>query len=80
MKSFYEATGDTSYPRVISLCSNPAGPTFVCSSTTGRSRSNSFGADMGPGAGSKIGKLTLWDLKTMKTDVSDQTSIKLKVI
>ncbi|XP_060570852.1 WD repeat-containing protein 91-like [Ruditapes philippinarum] len=68
MKSFYEATADASYPRIVTLCSNPASPMFVCSATSGHPRSSSFSSDIGPSHDSRAGKLTVWDLKTMKTD------------
>ena len=60
------------YFRVISLCSNPAGATFVCASTTGRARSSSLGGEIGQSVGNRVGKLTLWDLKTMKAEVRIQ--------
>lgn len=56
--------------RIVSLCSNPASPMFVCSATSGQGRSGSIGSDTGPSRGNRIGKLTIWDLKTMRTDVS----------
>ncbi|KAL4231180.1 WD repeat-containing protein 91 [Mactra antiquata] len=70
MKSFYEASADPSYPRIVNICSNPASPMFVCSATSGRSRSGSIGSDTGPSQDNRIGKLTIWDLKTMKTEKS----------
>ena len=57
------------YFRVICLCSNPAAATFVCASTTGRARTGSLGGEVGHSTGNRVGKLTLWDLKTMKTEV-----------
>ncbi|XP_053407705.1 WD repeat-containing protein 91-like [Mercenaria mercenaria] len=66
MKSFYEATADTSYPRIVTLCSNPAAPVFVCSATSGHARSGSTSSD--GGHDNRNGKLTVWDLKTMKSD------------
>ncbi|KAK3593070.1 hypothetical protein CHS0354_007861 [Potamilus streckersoni] len=69
MKSFYEATGDPSYPRILCLCANPNSHTFVCSSTVNnRTRTGSLGGDIGPVVGSKVGRLTVWDLKSMKID------------
>ncbi|XP_052772488.1 WD repeat-containing protein 91-like isoform X1 [Mya arenaria] len=68
MKSFYEATADASFPRIVGLCSNPCTPGFVCSASTGRGRSGSIGPDTGPSRDNKIGRLTLWDLKTMKVE------------
>ncbi|KAL5021151.1 hypothetical protein ScPMuIL_000306 [Solemya velum] len=68
MKSFYEAAGDASYPRIVCLCSSPVSTQFVSSATVNRGRSGSFGGDSGVATGSKVGKLTLWDLKTMKLE------------
>ena len=42
---------------------------FVCASTTGRARSSSVGGEIGQSVGNRVGKLTLWDLKTMKAEV-----------
>ncbi|XP_060072966.1 WD repeat-containing protein 91-like [Ylistrum balloti] len=69
MKSFYEATADASYPRVINLCASPAGGSFVCSASVNRARSGSSSGESGPSPSiSKVGKLTLWDLRTMKVN------------
>ncbi|OWF40423.1 WD repeat-containing protein 91 [Mizuhopecten yessoensis] len=69
MKSFYEATADASYPRVINLCASPAGGSFVCSASVNRTRSGSSSGESGPAPSiSKVGKLTLWDLRTMKVN------------
>ncbi|XP_076104338.1 WD repeat-containing protein 91-like isoform X4 [Mytilus galloprovincialis] len=65
MKSFYEASADASYPRIISLCSNPAGGSFVCSASVHRSRSASGSSEL-QGYTGKVGKLSYWDLRTMK--------------
>ncbi|CAC5399011.1 WD repeat-containing protein 91 [Mytilus coruscus] len=65
MKSFYEASADASYPRIISLCSNPAGGSFVCSASVHRSRSASGSLEL-QGYTGKVGKLSYWDLRTMK--------------
>ncbi|XP_033757120.1 WD repeat-containing protein 91-like isoform X2 [Pecten maximus] len=69
MKSFYEATADASYPRVINLCTSPAGGSFVCSASVNRARSGSSSGEGSPASSiSKVGKLTLWDLRTMKVN------------
>ncbi|KAK3094729.1 hypothetical protein FSP39_005505 [Pinctada imbricata] len=64
MKSFYEATADTSFPRIVSLCSTTVGGSFVCSATVNRARSGSSSGPTSPGLG-RVGKLTVWDLRTM---------------
>ncbi|KAJ8317213.1 hypothetical protein KUTeg_005117 [Tegillarca granosa] len=68
MKSFYEASADSSYPRIVNLCSNPAGGFFVCSATVNRARTTSLGTEDASteSAVNKIGKLSLWELRTMK--------------
>lgn len=67
MKSFYEASGDPNFPRVTGLCSNPVSPTFVCCSCADKGRSGS-GTDMDNLSASGRCKLSLWDLKTMKSE------------
>ena len=56
--------------RIISLCSNPAGGSFVCSASVHRSRSASGSSDILQGFIGKVGKLSYWDLRTMKMIVS----------
>ncbi|KAH3787615.1 hypothetical protein DPMN_165741 [Dreissena polymorpha] len=68
MKSFYEASADLSYPRIIGLYSSPTCQSFVCSACVGRVRSGSLGVDTGPSRDARVGKLTIWDLKTMKAE------------
>ncbi|XP_069139768.1 WD repeat-containing protein 91-like isoform X2 [Argopecten irradians] len=69
MKSFYEATADASYPRMINLCTSPTGGSFVCSASVNRARSGSSSGEGSPASSiSKVGKLTLWDLRTMKVN------------
>ncbi|XP_061165038.1 WD repeat-containing protein 91-like [Saccostrea echinata] len=66
MKSFYEASADSSYPRIVSLSSSPSSGAFICSATVNRARSGS-GSDIGPSSSiARVGKLTLWELRTMK--------------
>lgn len=64
MKSFYEATSDSSYPRIVSLSSNQSNGTFVCSATVNRARSAS-GSDLQTSTNARVGKLSLWDLRSM---------------
>ncbi|KAL3865137.1 hypothetical protein ACJMK2_006758 [Sinanodonta woodiana] len=55
--------------KILCLCANPNSHTFVCSSTVNnRTRTGSLGGDIGPVLGSKVGRLTVWDLKSMKID------------
>lgn len=65
MKSFYEATTDSSYPRIVSLSSTPTNDAFICSATINRARSAS-GSDIVTSASARYGKLSLWDLRSMK--------------
>lgn len=66
MKSFYEASSDSSYPRIVSLSSSPSSGAFVCCATVNRARTAS-GSEAGPVSSiARIGKLTLWELRTMK--------------
>jgi WD40 repeat protein len=66
MKSFYEASSDSSYPRIVSLSSSPSSGAFVCCATVNRARTAS-GSEAGPVSSiSRVGKLTLWELRTMK--------------
>lgn len=57
--------------RIISLCSNPAGGSFVCSASVHRSRSASGSSEL-QGYTGKVGKLSYWDLRTMKMIVRPQ--------
>ncbi|XP_062602822.1 WD repeat-containing protein 91-like [Saccostrea cucullata] len=66
MKSFYEASADSSYPRIVSLSSSPSSGAFICSATVNRARSSS-GSDLGATSSvARVGKLTLWELRSMK--------------
>ncbi|GAB1607859.1 hypothetical protein Ahia01_001069800, partial [Argonauta hians] len=72
-RSVVEACTDQSYPRICCLCSNPATHQFVVSATTNKMKSgmvtsgNGAGGQSSPSA-SRIGRLSVWNLKTMKME------------
>ncbi|XP_064600272.1 WD repeat-containing protein 91-like isoform X2 [Liolophura sinensis] len=62
IKTICDVSMDPAYPRVISLCCNPAGSQFVCSASADKSKSSSAG-EVSSG---RVGRLSVWELKSMK--------------
>ncbi|XP_036368217.1 WD repeat-containing protein 91 isoform X1 [Octopus sinensis] len=70
-RSVVEACTDQSYPRICCLCSSPSTNQFVCSATTSKMKSGSVTSGNGgqsTAAASRIGRLSIWNLKTMKME------------
>ncbi|XP_074643706.1 WD repeat-containing protein 91-like [Tubulanus polymorphus] len=61
-KTLIEVAADAAFPRIVSLACSPAGTSFVCASS---GRIGRVGAEP---VGARLGKLSLWDMKTMKME------------
>ncbi|XP_064631219.1 WD repeat-containing protein 91-like [Lineus longissimus] len=62
-KNLIEVTADSAYPRISALAYSPSGTQFACAAS-GRGRGGNNGVETGP----RLGRMSLWDLKTMKMD------------
>jgi len=58
--------------RIVSMACSPSGSSFVCSAA-GKLQPMSGGAELST---PRLGKLSVWDLKTMKPEVECSISIK----
>ncbi|XP_048876774.1 WD repeat-containing protein 91 isoform X2 [Brienomyrus brachyistius] len=65
-KSLYELTIDEVHPRILSLACSPSGTSFVCSAAAQPPRSGSLLEAGSHACATVVGKLLLWDTKTVK--------------
>ncbi|KAL4617303.1 WD repeat-containing protein 91 [Arapaima gigas] len=64
-KNLYELSIEEAYPRILSLACSPSGTSFVCSAAAHAARTGNLEGASRPSA-PVLGKLLLWDTKTVK--------------
>uniref|UniRef100_A0A8C9WH91 WD repeat-containing protein 91 n=1 Tax=Scleropages formosus TaxID=113540 RepID=A0A8C9WH91_SCLFO len=65
-KNLYELAVEEGYPRILSLACSPSGTSFVCSAAAHAARSGSLLEGANRPVAPVLGKLLLWDTKTVK--------------
>ncbi|CAE1317798.1 WD repeat-containing protein 91 [Acanthosepion pharaonis] len=67
-KSVVDACADQSYPRIRCLCCSPTTHQFICSATASKAKVVGAGGNGGLQGTGRIGRLSVWNLKTMKME------------